>query len=222
MFRDGGEMRQTVITLQKELGDAVRACVQKYGPEAWYQNTLLALASELQLAAVELFEGDNHAQVTRVAWAARNLLELYYFVRYVLSSEENARRFHEDALCDYRDMMKWMAKVPGIEALLKVGQDKIAELSGSLEQTDEQDSYLKAANIANTFKEDFPFGMANKFLSKFVHPTSLSIQLRLQPEADPVMRGLMVQTGMNYIEHTFPQLAAELRTLHPKAEQAAT
>jgi hypothetical protein len=82
MFRDGGEMRQAVITLQKELGDAVRACVQKYGPEAWYQNTLLALASELQLAAVELFEGDNHAQVTRVAWAARNLLELHYFVRY--------------------------------------------------------------------------------------------------------------------------------------------
>jgi hypothetical protein len=32
----------------------------------------------------------------------------------------------------------------------------------------------------------------------------------------------MVQTGMNYVEHTFPQLASELRTLHPKAEQAAT
>jgi len=64
------EMRQTNIKLRKELGDAIRDCVQKHGPEAWYQNVLLALASELQLNGVELFEGDNQQQVTRVGGAS--------------------------------------------------------------------------------------------------------------------------------------------------------
>jgi hypothetical protein len=82
-----------------------------------------------------LFEGDNQKQVTRVAWAARNLLELHYFVRYVLSSSEAARRFHEDALCDYRDMMNWIAKVPDIEPLVKASNDKLAELSNAAEQS---------------------------------------------------------------------------------------
>jgi|ERR1051325_11519004 len=215
-------MRQTKIKLQKELGDAVRGCEQKYGTEAWYQNVLLALASELQLNSVELFEGDNQEQATRVAWAARNLLELHYFVRYVLSSPEAARRFHEDALCDYQDMMNWMAKVPGIEPLSKASNDKLAELSNSAEQITDDNSFLKVAKIAKDFKEEFPYGIGHKFLSKFVHPTSVSIQLRLDPQAGLVIRPLMVQTGMNYIEFTFPQLAEELRKQHPKKQEAAT
>jgi hypothetical protein len=217
MFRDGLEMRQTTINLQKELGDAIRGCQQKYGAESWYQEILLALANEAQFNAIELLEGDNNQQVARVAWAARNLLELHYFTRYVLASPDYARRFHEDALCDFQDIMRWLGKIPGIDALVQANKEKLAELSETAEQITEDESFLTARKIArDVFKEGFPFGIANKLLSKFVHPTSVSIRVRFDEQNAPVVKHLMVMAGINFVEHTFPLLAAELRKFHPE------
>ena len=75
-------------------------------PPDWYSVLLIELATECLSNSMELFRGIEEMSASRCAWGARNLLELSYFTRYVAQSAENARRFHEDAMCDLKDMLK--------------------------------------------------------------------------------------------------------------------
>jgi hypothetical protein len=43
--------------------------------------------------------------------APRNLLELHYWTRFVLVSTDNARRFFEDLICDYRELLTELAQL---------------------------------------------------------------------------------------------------------------
>jgi hypothetical protein len=71
---EGLKMRLEVQAHCKELGDAVRGSKQKTGADGWFQNILLALATECQLNACEVVEGDSQRQLPRVAWCCSSPL----------------------------------------------------------------------------------------------------------------------------------------------------
>jgi hypothetical protein len=108
------------------------SCIQKHEEDGWFQNVLLGLASEAQMSALELVEGDRNEQMTRVAWAARNLLELHYWTRFVLTSSEDTQRFREDILCDYREMMNRLKGLPDPDSAISVAEFILAKAAEQL------------------------------------------------------------------------------------------
>ncbi len=202
-LRDGGEIRTTAVRLQKELGNAVRTCTQRHGKEAWYQNVLLGLATEAQVSCVELLEGDSQHQLTRSAWAARNLFELHYLTRYVLANTDNARRFHEDMICDYWDLMRKIEPIQGAAPIVAAARVQISAIANDLEQVKAGDKYLSVALIAKGFGETDHHDVVNKFLSKFVHPTSLSIHLRINGQFHMLFGPIVLHTAASYIDADF-------------------
>ena len=63
----------------KEAVDTLR-----HAPEYWQTTLLIELAGENLINCFELADPNNGINAGRLAWAARNLLELHYFTRYVI------------------------------------------------------------------------------------------------------------------------------------------
>jgi hypothetical protein len=210
-YEEGLKIRQEVQVLTKELGDAVRGCKQKTGADAWFQNILLGLASECQLNAFEVLEGDSRRQITRVAWGARNLLELQLWTLWVVRSPQNARRFHEDMICDFREMIDQLNGAPNSAAAIKKAKGSINELLPLLKATNVNSKHLVIAEVAKELGGQKRFELVNKYLSKFVHPTSLSIHARLMPEMYDTASQMFIETAVDIIKSTFPVLTEALR-----------
>jgi len=91
MQQGGTDAHSRIIAAAQQ----VKTAVEKYRATEgnWHPTLLITLAGELLLNAKELLEGEGQQDPSRSAWAARNLMELYFWVRYVADSPENARRF---------------------------------------------------------------------------------------------------------------------------------
>jgi hypothetical protein len=91
------------------LNDAIKRLGKSYGghEDVWYLQTLSGLAF-LILAEYNLLKeaDDDHRRytVSRLAWHARNLLELSVWAIYCMGGIPNVRRLYEDAGRDVADM----------------------------------------------------------------------------------------------------------------------
>jgi hypothetical protein len=204
-------MQPTPENLQSHImahGHNLTAAVDtlKFAPEHWHTTLLIELATENVFNSFELVQGSKAGVigVCRCAWAARNLLELQYFTRFVLESPKNARRFFEDMGCDYQDLLKRIAKNPQFAQQALAPQAVLDHMwANHATQTKKKDKYLSARNIAEDSGEGLQFGDAHKFLSKFVHPTSLSIQFKKAPDVAVPISASMLQIAGNLVADTF-------------------
>ena len=103
-------------------------------PPDWYSVLLIELATECLSNSMELFRGIEEMSASRCAWGARNLLELSYFTRYVAQSPENARRFHEDAMCDLKDMLKKLETLGLLDQVVVQGKTQLDKYMKIMEQ----------------------------------------------------------------------------------------
>lgn len=217
-FRDGEEIRQTILRLLAELRLAINGCPPITDFNPWRMNTLLSFGAEIIINCVELVAGENEGNLSRGAWAGRNLLELHYWTRYFLQSEENARRFHEDAICDLKDYLEKLGHLAPPD-VLATGKEQVAGLVLRMEQIRESDKFLSIARVAKSLGEETTYSEVNKFFSKFVHPTSMSIQLRLFPEAREKLAPVILHSAVIIIEATLPLVVEALHQYH-KPENA--
>jgi hypothetical protein len=175
------QVRSRIAAHGQTLNDAVDTL--RHAPEHWHTTLLINLAGENLFNCCELIEGVDKSNAARCSWAARSLLEVHYFTRYVMTSPANAQRFREDMICDYQDLLKRLGKNPQNAQSISNGQAVTDQLwSQNTTGVQKSDTYLSARQIADDFGEGAPFGDTHKFLSKFVHPTSLSIQFRNAPQ----------------------------------------
>ena len=189
-------------------------------PEHWHKVVLIELATEDLLNCLELVKGETEGNIARCAWAARNLVELHYFTRYIIASPENAERFHEDMACDYQDLLKRFSKHLQHTQVTTAGQAIVDHIWTHAQQASKEDTFLTARKIAEDFGEGVRFGDANKFLSKFVHPTSMSIQLRKVQEFTALILPAIVETSTVIVANTFPLLAAHIEEHSVRARAA--
>jgi hypothetical protein len=212
------EIRSKILSYGQHLKEAIDR--HRTTPSNWHTTLLLALAGELLFNSMEVLQGETEGNCCRSAWGARNLLELHYWVRFITTSRENARRFHEDMVCDYQDLLKQTGNEPGLEELIRSSKLVLDEAWSRLEEVKLGDKRLNVLQIAKDFSDEVGYGKVNKLLSKFVHPTSLSIQLRLMP---PILVAFIVPTilqiGALIIERTFPVLTQALNEHSPDITQ---
>jgi hypothetical protein len=121
--------------------------------------------------------GLDAGDVNYVAWLIRNLVELRVWVEYCSVSDKNALEFHEDSV---RDLIELDRRVGGMDDETKVELGK----AKAMLQTEKPDHKFKSAReaAAEVGLSDF-FKQNNKVLSKFAHPTALSVMSNLSPEA---------------------------------------
>ena len=204
------DIRAHVLAHGQLLKDAVDTL--KHAPEHWHTTLLIELAGENLFNCLELIQGVDSDNVARCSWAARSLLELHYFTRFVMGSPENAKRFHEDMVCDYQDLLRRLGKNPQYTQIVASGQAVMDHVwSRHITQASKTDKYLSAREIAEDLGEGTPFGDVHKFMSKFVHPTSLSIQFRKAPELHGLVLWSVIDTAARLIAHTFPLLAKHIK-----------
>jgi hypothetical protein len=200
-----------------QLGKELKEAVDLFGDDcesSWHSVVLIAVAGELLYNCKELISSEEERNIYRAAWATRNLLELHYWVRFISASKQNARRFHEDIICDFNDLIARLARESLAPEHVAAGKGALTGMLQHLSEIDLDDRFLSVAEIAKSFSDEKYFSVVNKFLSKFVHPTSTSIHLRLAPMlTDPLVLGIR-DTALQIIEKTFPVLAKALIELH--------
>lgn len=76
----------------------------------WRELQLRSFVQHTTLYAVDLQLAYQNDRVGPVAQAMRNLMEIYTWTQYTRRSEENAKRFYQDAARDVRDTMEVLQK----------------------------------------------------------------------------------------------------------------
>jgi|ERR1035437_4606740 hypothetical protein len=214
------DIRAHILAHGQVLHDSVD--LLKYAPERWRTTLLIELATENLANCFELIQGVDTNNIAKCAWAGRNLLELHYFTRYVIQSPEKAKRFKEDMVCDFQDLLKRWGKNPLYAQALTQHQLMADSAWSAMTEARKGDKFLSSHDIAGDLGEQVPYGDLHKYLSKFVHPTSLSIQFRKAEQVYGIVLGTVVEMAARLIAHTFPLLAKHIKeyseTVVPKNE----
>ena len=180
-------LRAHILAHGQILHDAIELI--RLAPEHWHTTLLIELATDEYANCLELIDGADKVNLSKAGWAARNLLELHYFIRYVCTSPANARRFFEDMFCDQQSLLKQLGKNPQYVQFVAQSQPIVDQMWQKATEAKKEDAYLSSRQIAVDFGEEIPYAESIKLFSKFVHPTSLSIQFR---KANPEFHNLVI------------------------------
>jgi hypothetical protein len=145
--------------------------------EGWYFNLFTKILMSVGRVCHDLLKTTEQEALPAAAWNARNLLELWIWIKYCTASRENAWRFHEDALRDMQGLTESLSKMSELtgnrneyvaSARQKIGEVALAKLG--LEAIDS--SYTKVAEAAKSVGLESWYFPCNAHLSKFAHPTA--------------------------------------------------
>jgi hypothetical protein len=142
----------------------------------------------------------SEADVNYIAWLTRNLVELRIWAEYCSVSAENALEFHEDSV---RDLIELNKKVPGIDDETKAELKKAKAMLLNPKPDHRFKSVRDAATEVNMFMF---YEQNNKTLSKFAHPTALSVMSNLTKEARLTICIGFVEAGLAITEETLAKL----------------
>jgi hypothetical protein len=138
------------------------------------------------------------------------------FAAKILAASEQLKNAVDGiAMCDLKDMLTKLESVQQLLPLVIKGKTQLDQYWSKMEQIDNQDTYLKIAKIADQLGEKLIYDIGNKYLSKFVHPTSVSIQSRKDPRLMLLAVQGIAQTGSFFVETSFPVLIGCLNAIQP-------
>jgi len=145
--------------------------------EKWYADLLIKMGNSVIRVCLDLSKGiDDEDGLPAAAWNARNLLELWVWLKYCSMSLGNARRFHEDAIRDLVGLVEAHARICSIIKIenehYNANLSAIAELGSSQSIESVNANYLRVAQAADEFGLGDAYRAYNAHLSKFAHPTA--------------------------------------------------
>lgn len=165
--------------------DLVKQFNNKFGAtipsKAWRERILYGFGEQSFSEYKELkFSYDNGRSLSAIAFHSRNLLELKIWVHHCLADEKNLRSFFEDAGRDGRQLIDAFVNWEGVNSELgqqaKAARDKLEESAKNHGVESIDGTYQSVGNVANLYPElSSYYKVPNKMLSKFAHPTALTI-----------------------------------------------
>lgn len=152
----------------------------------------------------QLRQGYVDGNYPLLAWACRNLLELTIFLKYVLTSELNARRFGDDRLIDgveILDALKALELHHNATANMVELDDAIAQMRSQMAAEKVNESgHLVIGRLAEQVGMDPEFKAMNRVSSKLVHPTAWStLAVNSQTNSFPHAKGILFLSGVGYM-----------------------
>jgi hypothetical protein len=163
-------------------------------------RVLLALSNAILLNTTELANTKQNAPISRVAWLARNSLELLIWTEYCAISPDNCKRFYLDALRDWIDVAKNVTTIINETQDLRtlVGNSAInctATFDFGIPEKPQQ-SFIRIRDAAKETGKLSYYAFINKVLSKFIHPTALSVFLPMSNEERARLRSGFAHLGI--------------------------
>lgn len=147
--------------------------------ELWRLALTVDLVESIDRNCQQLLETIEKDRLPASAWIARNLLELWVWVKYCGISNENAWRFHEDALRDLKGLVEAHAKTCKVRGIVDetsaISAQRIQQVASDqlgLEEIDSKFLAVVEASRAPGVDLGDQFTPLHRWLSKFAHPTA--------------------------------------------------
>jgi hypothetical protein len=149
----------------------------------WRVHQISWFIKYVGLYAGDLNEAYRTNRLDSLAQAMRNLMELSVWVKFCESSEEEGKRFFDDGLRDFREMVEVLQKMYTKEN--KVPQKRLEEILSAVKSaapkfniTDVDAGYLRVSDaVVKIGKKDIHSAFY-KIASKFAHPTALLLLMQ--------------------------------------------
>jgi hypothetical protein len=185
------------------------------GFEPWRLVLTTQLVQSVERNCRELAETIGKDKLSAAAWIARNLLELWVWIKYCGVSKETAWRFEVDVLRDLKGLSIVLGKLSdqmGLENRVIAEQRIIKALAENAGSDEINSEYLSVADAAKTEGVGLGelFGPLNRMLSKFSHPTAMLV--RGIPHQD-ISRSLQMQftrQGVSCAAYGISEIEAQL------------
>jgi hypothetical protein len=84
--------------------------------EPWHEQQLIHFMGIVNVSTADLVRAHEEERLSTLAWITRNLLELVVWIEFATKSDENAKRFQDDAI---KDLYGWAKAAIDLEK----GQD---------------------------------------------------------------------------------------------------
>lgn len=165
----------------RALIDQLKASID---PIALFRDALARILRETAIQNNRL-NPIRQSDVTELAWAARNVLELRIWTRYIFQSSENVTRFRQDELIDGAETLEALivfdkeVLAKEHDGLLQVTEENVERLNGLRkvirEQGVEGKKHLSTGALSGSLGLGREFVAFNRLTSKLVHPSALSM-----------------------------------------------
>jgi len=185
----------------KEIGDRLGLIT---GPSDNQADMLVNILAEALRAYMNLWKAASEKDIQYAAFALRNLLELLVWGTYCSVSKENASRLRQDSARDAVGMVRAIEAMPtNIETIAafeqsistaRVALQSFAAVAG-IESTDDDFCPVSKAALSLDPQLATLFRSLNKFLSKFVHPTAMSIKVLWPPDVSAELTKVLLVIG---------------------------
>jgi hypothetical protein len=200
-----------------ELNLAMMEIDERHTREPWRLALSIDFVDAVERHCKQLFATLGQDRVPAAAWLARNLLELWVWVRFCGVSRENAWRFHEDALRDAKSMLEAQGQICEFLGF----EDEVSGIAA--QETGEADSdhlgvgdlganYLAVAKAATAPGVELgaQFGPLFRSLSRFAHPTAGLIHgIAHQSEACRQIQAMFTTQGAYFADQSLLTLEAQ-------------
>jgi hypothetical protein len=150
--------------------------------EGWQADLLIKLLQSVERNCRELLRTIGEDGLPAAAWVARNLLELWVWIKYCGAARDNAWRFHEDSLRDLKglsELIRKLCELRGIEdetfASRTQGIKDVASEQLGIDDVDTNYLPVKKAAEAEGVNLGPQYLASHRFLSKFAHPTAMLV-----------------------------------------------
>jgi hypothetical protein len=203
-------MSQPIARLED--GDNLHARLLAFGnslrpvdvPKAYFCQIVTELIDASLMNYRQLRQAHVDNNYPFLAWACRNLLELAVFLKYVLISEANARRFGDDRLIDGVEIFTALKELelhydPATPTVPL--DDAIAQMRAQMAAENVTESgHLAVGRLADQVGMGPEFRTINRVSSKLVHPTAWSV-LAVNSELNsfPDAKDILFLSGVGYI-----------------------
>lgn len=167
----------------------------------WREQQLLRFIDLLKENANDLEAGYAEERITKLAWAARNLLELSIWVDYCNLSDGHAKQFRDDSARDLLGFAKTAKSLylqvprPILDFDTSI-QEIVALAQNTFGMSSLDDDFKKVATAAQNVGRQQKFLALNKLFSKFAHPTAIAMNFIVPAEADTAIREMFLVNGV--------------------------
>jgi hypothetical protein len=162
--------------------------------EDWFEDMLHHFAAEVgqNTQRISLLLQHRDYNLPTLAYVVRNLLELNVWIDYCCKSKSNARRFYEDRWKDGEGLHKAFKKLidaiptapnrAEIEAALTSFKKTLLQTAATAGLQSLDEDYKKVVQAADDLGSKEVFVAFNTLLSKFAHPTAMTVFTSLEGE----------------------------------------
>jgi hypothetical protein len=202
------------------VNQAIERLAANPGPDnEWWVQVFTSLCFQIfsEYLALKRAYQEEHNKTALLAWRARNLLELSVWCLYCSKSRANARRFYEDAGRDVMGIFdaftkwgtqttqdsEWLDRI--IDAKQNMSQQANSEGIASLDGP-----FTQVRDAADAVGIGSQFGVSNKLLSKFAHPTAIRILMTPESVKESVHNDMFYSQGCLFFAGAFRAIEGQV------------